>query len=65
MVRTLGLLAEQWISSPEKIVEAQMSLANGFIDLWASTFRRLQGEEVKPVASRARATSASAATTGR
>lgn len=50
MVRTLGLLAEQWISSPEKIIEAQMSLANGFIDLWATTFKRLNGEEVKPVA---------------
>lgn len=50
MVKTLGQLAEHWISNPQKAVEAQMNLATGFIDLWTSTFKRLNGEEVAPVA---------------
>ncbi|MFD2251895.1 polyhydroxyalkanoate synthase [Pseudochelatococcus lubricantis] len=50
MVKTLGQLAEQWIANPQKAIEAQMNLANGFIDLWATTFKRLNGEAVAPVA---------------
>lgn len=50
MVKTLGQLAEDWVSNPQKAVKAQMSLASGFIDLWASTFKKLNGEQVEPVA---------------
>jgi polyhydroxyalkanoate synthase len=50
IVRTLGRVAEKWMSDPVKTVEAQSALATRFFDLWGSTLRRAQGEDVKPVA---------------
>ncbi|HEX2136409.1 MAG TPA: class I poly(R)-hydroxyalkanoic acid synthase [Microvirga sp.] len=50
VVRTLGQVAESWLSDPQKTFEAQTRLGTKFLDLWASTLRRAQGEPVEPVA---------------
>lgn len=49
-VKTLGQIAEHWASDPQRLVLAQTSLTKGFLDLWAGTMRRMQGEPVPPVA---------------
>jgi polyhydroxyalkanoate synthase subunit PhaC len=50
MVRTIGHVAESWFVNPEKAMEAQGRLTNNFIDLWASTLKKMQGESAEPVA---------------
>ncbi|WP_336488603.1 PHA/PHB synthase family protein [Methylobacterium nigriterrae] len=50
IVRTLGLVAEKWLSDPQKSLEAQTKLSESFINLWGSTWFRLQGEAAPPVA---------------
>ena len=50
VVRTLGSVAETWLSDPKKTVEAQTRLSEAFITLWGSTWQRLQGENAPPVA---------------
>jgi polyhydroxyalkanoate synthase len=48
VVRTLGQVAQSWLSSPEKTIEAQTRFSAGFIDLWARTLRRMSGEAAEP-----------------
>ena len=48
-VRTLGRVAETWMSDPEKAVEAQARLGTRFVDLWSTTLKRFQGEDAQPV----------------
>ena len=50
VVRTLGSVAETWLSDPKRSVEAQTKLSEAFITLWGSTWNRLQGEAATPVA---------------
>jgi polyhydroxyalkanoate synthase subunit PhaC len=50
MVRSLGRLAEYYMSDPRRALEAQAALATHFIDLWASTLLRFQGGAAKPIA---------------
>jgi polyhydroxyalkanoate synthase len=50
MVKTLGRVAERWISDPRKIMEAQTSLTTDFLSLWSNTLKRAGGEEAAPVA---------------
>ncbi|MCJ2037213.1 PHA/PHB synthase family protein [Methylobacterium sp. J-068] len=50
VVRTLGTVAETWLSDPKRTVEAQTKLSEAFITLWGSTWQRLQGEAATPVA---------------
>ncbi len=49
MVKTLGHVAEKWLADPGRAVEAQSSLMSGYLDLWARTLRRMNGEEVEPM----------------
>ena len=49
-VKTLGHVAEHWMSDPARAVEAQTRLSAGFMGLWANTLRRMAGEEVTPIA---------------
>lgn len=49
LVKTLGRVAEAWLKSPERMVDAQAKFTNGFIDLWASTLKRMNGEDSPPV----------------
>jgi polyhydroxyalkanoate synthase subunit PhaC len=50
MAKTLGRLAEHWMSDPQKAIEAQAKLASGMMTLWANTLHKMNGEEPAPVA---------------
>ncbi len=50
MVKTLGKLAEHWISDPARAVEAQTGIAASMMELWGNTLRKMNGEEPPPVA---------------
>jgi polyhydroxyalkanoate synthase len=43
IVRTLGRVAEHWLSDPKKTLEAQNAFSSPFLDLWAHTLRRFSG----------------------
>ncbi|WP_414643718.1 class I poly(R)-hydroxyalkanoic acid synthase [Bosea sp. (in: a-proteobacteria)] len=49
MVKTLGRVAEKWVSDPRKIIEAQASLTGDFLTLWSTMLKRASGEEATPV----------------
>jgi poly[(R)-3-hydroxyalkanoate] polymerase subunit PhaC len=51
VVKTLGVVAEYWLSDPQRTVELQTSLGKAYLDLWASAVKRLAGEPAEPVAS--------------
>ena len=50
VVKTLGEVAEYWLSDPQRTVELQTNLGKAYLDLWASAVRRLAGEPAAPVA---------------
>jgi polyhydroxyalkanoate synthase len=50
MAATLGRIAEYYLSDAQRALAAQAALSRQFLDLWASTLRRLQGETAAPVA---------------
>ncbi|WP_243368758.1 PHA/PHB synthase family protein [Microvirga solisilvae] len=49
-IKTLGRVAESWMSDPQKSLEAQSRLGTQFLNLWASTLKKAQGEPTEPVA---------------
>jgi polyhydroxyalkanoate synthase subunit PhaC len=49
MVRSLGRVAEYYMTDPQRAFAAQTALTKQFVDLWASTLQRLQGEQAPPV----------------
>ena len=50
MVRSIGRVAEYYMTDPQRAFAAQTALTKQFVDLWASTLQRLQGEQAPPVA---------------
>ncbi|HZB38549.1 MAG TPA: class I poly(R)-hydroxyalkanoic acid synthase [Beijerinckiaceae bacterium] len=50
VVKTLGTVAEYWLIDPRKAIEAQARLGSNFLELWATTLKRMQGEPAQPVA---------------
>lgn len=50
MVKTLGRLAEHWMSDPQRAIEAQTKLASDMMSLWSNTLHKMQGEQPPPVA---------------
>jgi polyhydroxyalkanoate synthase len=50
MVKSIGRVAEYYLSDPQRAFAAQTALTTRFVDLWASTLQRLQGEQAAPVA---------------
>ena len=50
VVKTLGQVAEYWLADPKRTLEAQSRLMQGYLDLWASTMKRMAGEAAAPVA---------------
>jgi polyhydroxyalkanoate synthase len=44
VVRTLGHVAQSWLQSPERAIEAQKRFTTGFIDIWATALKRMSGE---------------------
>jgi polyhydroxyalkanoate synthase len=47
---TFGKIAERYFTDPQRALQAQSALSQQFLELWASTLHRLQGEKVEPVA---------------
>lgn len=50
MVKTLVHVTERWLVDPQKAIEAQARLGLSFFDVWSSSLRRMQGEDVAPAA---------------
>ena len=50
IVKTLGQVAEAWMTDPQKAMEAQAKLGTSFVELWAATLQHMQGQEAPPVA---------------
>jgi polyhydroxyalkanoate synthase subunit PhaC len=50
VVKTLGHVAEYWLADPQRTVELQNRLGKAYLELWASTAKRLAGEDIAPVA---------------
>jgi polyhydroxyalkanoate synthase subunit PhaC len=50
MVRSIGRVAEYYMADPQRAFAAQTALTKQFVDLWASTLQRLQGEQALPIA---------------
>lgn len=49
-MRSLGHVAEAWMTDPQKALDAQTRLGTQFLDLWSATLKRAQGEPAQPVA---------------
>jgi polyhydroxyalkanoate synthase subunit PhaC len=50
LVKTLGHVMEYWLSDPQRAFDLQSRLARSYLDLWASTVKRMAGEPAAPVA---------------
>jgi len=48
-VKSLGRIAEYWMSDPHRALEVQTSLGRAYLDLWASAVKRMSGEQTGPV----------------
>ncbi len=48
--KTIGEVAQAWVSNPQKLAAAQGELMQNYADLWGRSFRRFLGEDVEPVA---------------
>jgi polyhydroxyalkanoate synthase len=59
MVKTIGEVAEYWLSDPQRAVELQSRLGQAYLDLWAAAAKRLAGEAVRRSSRPARRTGAS------
>jgi poly[(R)-3-hydroxyalkanoate] polymerase subunit PhaC len=49
-VKTLGQVFQYWLADPQRTLEMQTRLGKSWLDLWASSARRLAGEPTEPVA---------------
>jgi len=50
IVKTVGQVAEYWLSDPKRALELQTSLGRAYLDLWASAVKRMAGEAAPPSA---------------
>jgi len=49
VVKTLGHVAEYWLSDPQRAAEVQTGLGKAYLELYASASRRMTGEDVPDV----------------
>ena len=49
VVKTVGQVAEYWLSDPKRAVELQTRLGRAYLDLWAGAVKRMAGEPSAPV----------------
>src|SRR6202158_6121703 len=49
VVKTVGQVAEYWLSDPQRALELQASLGRAYLDLWASAVKRRAGEPAAPI----------------
>ena len=52
--KTLGAVAQSYMTDPQKLMEAQMQLWNNYSQLWQSAWAKLLGQAADPVAAPAR-----------
>src|ERR1044072_1971762 len=50
VVKTLGHVAEYWLSDPQRAVDIQTGLGKAYLELWVAASKRLAGESIAPVA---------------
>jgi polyhydroxyalkanoate synthase len=48
VVKTVGHVAEYWLSDPQRAFELQTSLGRAYLDLWAGAAKRMAGEPAPP-----------------
>ena len=48
-LKTVGQVAEYWMTDPQRTLEAQTRLMAGYLSVWTNTLKRLGGEHVEPV----------------
>jgi poly[(R)-3-hydroxyalkanoate] polymerase subunit PhaC len=48
-VKALGQVAQYWLQDPQRATELQFALGRSYLDLWASSIRRLAGDPAPPV----------------
>jgi polyhydroxyalkanoate synthase subunit PhaC len=48
VIKTLGAVAEYWMSNNERASDIQTKIAKDYLDLWGSAMRRLAGEAAMP-----------------
>jgi len=48
VVKTVGQVAEYWLSDPERALELQTSLGRAYLDVCTSTAKRMAGEQAEP-----------------
>src|ERR1700738_995972 len=48
VIKTFTAVAEYWLSDNTRANELQMKMGKAYLDLWASSARRLAGEQVPP-----------------
>ena len=49
VVKSVGRVAEYWMSDPRRALELQTSLGRAYLELWANAVRRMAGEKAEPV----------------
>jgi polyhydroxyalkanoate synthase len=48
VIKTFSTVAEYWLSDKTRSAELQMKMGRAYLDLWASSMRRLAGEPASP-----------------
>jgi len=48
-IKSVGRVAEYWMSDPRRALEIQTSLGRAYLDLWAGAVKRMVGEQTEPV----------------
>jgi polyhydroxyalkanoate synthase len=48
--KSIGKVAEYWLSDPQRAMELQASLGRAYLDLWAGAVHRMAGENYQPSA---------------
>jgi polyhydroxyalkanoate synthase len=48
--KSIGEVAEYWLSDPQRALELQTSLGRAYLDLWAGAVHRMAGEKYEPTA---------------
>src|ERR1700759_4379762 len=48
VIKTFTSVAEYWLSDKERAGELQMKMGKAYLDLWASSMRRMAGEQAPP-----------------
>ncbi len=49
VVRTVGQVANYWLSDPKRAIELQTNLGRAYLELWGGAVKRMAGETSEPV----------------